>query len=83
LLDALREHYDHVFVAGPPLTGRSDGASYVSLADRAVFVISGSGVHLEVARRALSLLRQHSQDVVGAVLTQRREAVPALIYRWM
>jgi uncharacterized protein involved in exopolysaccharide biosynthesis len=80
---ALRQNYDHIFVSGPPLTGRSDGASYLSLADRSVFVVSGSGVHLEVARRALSLLRQHSRDIVGAVLTQRREAVPALIYRWM
>lgn len=80
---ALRQNYDRVFVSGPPLTGRSDGASYLSLADRSVFVVSGSGVHMEVARRALSLLRQHSRDIVGAVLTQRREAVPALIYRWM
>jgi uncharacterized protein involved in exopolysaccharide biosynthesis len=80
---ALRENYDRIFVSGPPLTGRSDGASYLSLADLSVFVVSGSGVHLEVARRALSLLRQHSRDVAGAVLTQRREAVPALIYRWM
>lgn len=80
---ALRERYDQIFVAGPPLTGRNDGASYVSLADRSVFVVGGSGVHLDIARRALSVLRQQSRDVVGAVLTQRREPVPALIYRWM
>ncbi|MFN0241784.1 MAG: GumC family protein [Planctomycetota bacterium] len=83
LYAALRERYERVFVAGLPLAGDSDGGAYATMADRSVFVVGGSGIHVEVARRALELLRRYSRDVAGAVLTQRRDAIPRVIYRWI
>lgn len=79
----LRERYAQIVVAGPPLGGSGDGASYASLADGSLLVLGAQRVHLEVARRALGMLQQHSPAVLGAVLTHRSEPIPRLLYRWI
>ncbi len=69
-----------VVMSALPLAG-ADGGLYASSAEAAVFVVSGSGVHIEVARRGQSMLDRYCDKVLGAVLTQRRDPIPRLLYR--
>lgn len=69
-----------VILAGPPLS-EGLGVAYASLADASLFVVSGRGVHIEAARRGLQVLRRASKEVLGAVLTRRRDPIPRLLYR--
>ncbi|MBC8329285.1 MAG: hypothetical protein H8E31_11115, partial [Planctomycetes bacterium] len=71
---------DLVIMSALPLAG-ADGGLYASSAEAAVFVVSGSGVHIEVARRGHSMLNRYCGKVLGAVLTQRRDPIPRLLYR--
>jgi hypothetical protein len=77
---AARERSDLVVLAGPPLADGL-GASFAALGDASVLVISGRGVHIEAARRALQVLRRCAPALVGAVLTRRRDPIPWLLYR--
>ncbi len=71
---------DLVIMSALPLAG-AEGGLYASSAEAAVFVVSGSGVHIEVARRGQSMLDRYCDKVLGAVLTQRRDPIPRLLYR--
>ncbi len=80
-IDDIVEDADLVIIAGPSLTSGAGGA-WASLAETSIFIVSGTGVHIEVARRGLSVLKRYSPDVLGAVLTQRQDSVPGFVYRW-
>jgi len=80
IVDA-RGKADLVVMAGPCLASGGGGGMWASLADASVFVVSGSGVHFEVARRGLSILHRYSPLVIGAVLTQRRDSIPSWLYK--
>ncbi len=71
---------DLVVMAALPLAS-AEGGLYASSAEAAVFVVSGSGVHIEVARRGHGVLVRSCGKVLGAVLTQRRDPIPSLLYR--
>ncbi|RMH03705.1 MAG: hypothetical protein D6702_05295 [Planctomycetota bacterium] len=71
---------DLVVMAALPLAG-PEGGMYAALAEAAVFVVSGSGVHIEVARRGGAVLRRYCDRILGAVLTQRRDPIPRPLYR--
>jgi len=76
-----RANADFVILAGPSLASGGGGGLWASLGDASLFVVSGSGVHFEVARRGLNILERYSPDVVGAVLTQRRNPIPRWLYK--
>ncbi|KAA3605785.1 MAG: hypothetical protein DWQ01_18450 [Planctomycetota bacterium] len=80
-LQAAKQRSDWVILDGPPLASGGGGGAYATLADASILVISGVGVHLEVARRGLDVLRRLSPKVLGAVLNRRAQPVPGLLYR--
>jgi len=71
--------HDLVVLAGPP-TNEGDAGAYAALADASILVVSGSGVHIDVARRAARILERTSPELLGAVLTRRRDPVPGFVY---
>ncbi len=79
-LNLARESYDLIVLSGTPLAA-TDGGLMSSLADSSVFVVSGTGVHFEIARRGVAMLRRYSSEVLGAVLTRRRNPVPSFFYK--
>jgi uncharacterized protein involved in exopolysaccharide biosynthesis len=83
LLDRLRERCSLIIVAGSPLGGRGDGASQIGWSDVTLLVLGARHVHLDVARRSVDITRRESKRLGGAVLTERPEPVPSLLYRWI
>lgn len=81
LLQEARRHHDLVVLAAPPLASSGEGGACAAMADASLFVVRGRGVHFEVARRGLAVLRHLSPRVLGAVLTQRRQPIPGPLYR--
>lgn len=71
---------DLVVMAALPLAS-AEGGLYASSADAAILVVSGSGVHIEVARRGYSVLERYCPKILGAVLTQRKDPIPRALYR--
>jgi uncharacterized protein involved in exopolysaccharide biosynthesis len=80
-IQAAAEENDLLVLSGPGLAG--GGGSYASLTDTSLFVVSGTGVHFDVARRGLDQLRRYGKAVLGAVLTQRRNPIPRILYRFI
>ncbi len=80
-IKAAAEENDLLVLSGPGLAG--GGASYASLAEVSLFVVSGTGVHFDVARRGLDQLHRYGKVVLGAVLTQRRNPIPRFLYRFI
>ncbi len=70
-----------LILAGPPLASGVTGGVYASFADASLFVVSGTGVHFDAARRGAEVLRRFSPKILGAVLTQRRDPIPRLLYK--
>ena len=81
LLDGIKQHYDRiVFHVAPVLQGH-DALNLARLADGAVVVIRADSTRREVVQRAMELLAEAKGRVLGAVLTERKQVIPTLVYR--
>ncbi len=70
LLRFCAEHYDLVIVDTPPVLAVSDAAMIARIADTAVFVTRWGATPRDVAGQAVKLLRNYTDRIAGAILTQ-------------
>lgn len=70
LLRFCAEHYDLVIVDTPPVLAVSDAAMIARIADCSVFITRWGSTPRDVAAQAVKLLRNYTDRIAGAVLTQ-------------
>jgi len=70
LLHFCAEHYDLVIVDTPPVLAVSDAAMIAKIADTSVLITRWGSTPRDVAGQAVKLLRNYTDRIAGAVLTQ-------------
>lgn len=70
LLRFCAEHYDMVIIDTPPVLAVSDAAMIARIADTSVFVTRWGSTPRDVAAQAVKLLRNYTDKIAGAILTQ-------------
>jgi Mrp family chromosome partitioning ATPase len=81
LLTRLRQDYDRIIVHVPPILQSHDALHLLRHADGLVLVIRADSTRREVVQRALEILGDRADKVLGAVLTDRRQVIPEAVYR--
>jgi polysaccharide biosynthesis transport protein len=69
-LDHARQKYDFIVIDAPPVLAVSDALHLSQLSDRIVFVVRWGNTPRKVVLNAMTMLRQRSCNVVGAVISQ-------------
>lgn len=81
VLADLRQRFDRIILQAPPVRVSSDAINAARFADGVVIVIQADSTRREVVNRALDLLRSAKARIAGAVLTDRRQTIPGVVYR--
>jgi polysaccharide biosynthesis transport protein len=69
-LDHARQHYDFIVIDAPPVLAVSDALHLSQLSDQIVFVVRWGATPRKVVQNAMTMLRQRSCRVAGAVISQ-------------
>jgi succinoglycan biosynthesis transport protein ExoP len=69
-LDHARQRYDFIVIDAPPLLAVSDALHLSQLCDQIVFVVRWGATPRKVVQNAMTMLRQRSCRVAGAVISQ-------------
>jgi succinoglycan biosynthesis transport protein ExoP len=69
-LDHARERYDFIVIDAPPVLAVSDALHLSRLCDQIVFVVRWGNTPRRVVQNAMTMLRQRSCPVAGAVISQ-------------
>jgi Mrp family chromosome partitioning ATPase len=80
-LDDLRSRYDRVVLHLPPILSEQDAVNAAAMADGFVVAIAADRTRREVVERALDSLGPARVKVLGAVLTEREQVIPELVYK--
>jgi uncharacterized protein involved in exopolysaccharide biosynthesis len=81
LLTRLRQDYDRIIVHVPPILQSHDALHLLRHADGLVLVIRADSTRREVVQRAVEILGDRADKILGAVLTDRRQVIPEAVYR--
>jgi Mrp family chromosome partitioning ATPase len=81
LLEELRSQFELIVVALPPATETSPGPALAACVDGVLLVIESERTHVTGARRAQSLLERSDAQVLGSILSNCREYLPAWLRR--
>lgn len=81
LLSAAAGRFDIVLVDAPPLTEGLDAMVAARACGQALLVIRAGNLPLETLERMRDDLREAKVEILGTILNQRREVVPAWIER--
>jgi len=80
ILPELRTRYDHVILDGPPVMPLADVNVLSGMADMTVFVVRAGATSQDIAKKALKVLGESSDDA-GIILTQvEMEYAPYFMY---
>ena len=77
----LRDRFTRVIFSMPPVLQSSDTVNVARFSDGVVIAVKADSTRREVVRRAVDLLAGAKGNVVGAVLTERRQIIPHSVYR--
>jgi Mrp family chromosome partitioning ATPase len=81
LMERIRGRYRYtVFNVAPVLTSH-DALKIARHVDGVVLTIKSDATRREVVTRARDLFGERSNKIVGAVMTQRTQAIPSAVYR--
>lgn len=69
-LDHARQQYDFIVIDAPPVLAVSDALHLSQLCDQIVFVVRWGNTPRKVVQNAITILRQRSCRVAGAVISQ-------------
>lgn len=83
MLDHLKQHYDIVMVAAPPMKDGPLAQKMASMVDVNVMVLEAERTRAPVALRLRDMLLESGGDILGFMLTGRRFHIPKAIYRWI
>ncbi|MCP4643243.1 MAG: polysaccharide biosynthesis tyrosine autokinase [bacterium] len=81
LLNELRGEFDRVVFHVAPILASHDALNLAQLADGCVLVVRSDSTRREVVARAMEMLNGAKGRVLGAVLTERRQVIPSIVYR--
>lgn len=79
-ISRLVDAYDHVIVSAQPLTAWR-GGGFPTIPDGIVLVIGADATRREAGRTVAARLQASGTKVLGAILTNRRYAIPEAIYK--
>ena len=83
LLDALRNSFDMILIAPPPALEQPLAAILTAFVDGTVLVLEAGTSRRAAAAQTVELLSSGGSPILGAVLNQRRNFVPAWLRRWL
>ena len=81
VLADLRQRFDRIVLYTAPLCVSTDAIDAARYTDGVVIVIKADSTRREVVARALDMIRSAHGRIVGAVLTERKQTIPAVVYR--
>jgi len=81
VLADLRQRFDRIVVHTSPVRVSSDALNAARFADGVVIVIRADATRREVVNRAIEMLQSAKGRIAGAVLTDRRQTIPGVVYR--
>ncbi|MBI4557565.1 MAG: hypothetical protein HY706_08280 [Candidatus Hydrogenedentes bacterium] len=82
MLQELRDQFDSiVFNVSPVLQQSHDALALARAADGILLVIRADSTRREVVERAAGMLTEAKGKVIGAALTERKQTIPAAVYR--
>lgn len=81
VLTELRQRFDRIVVHASPVRTSSDAINAARFVDGVVIVIRADSTRREVVSRAIDVIRSAKGRVAGAVLTDRKQTIPNIVYR--
>ncbi|MFO7974018.1 MAG: hypothetical protein R6V12_05225 [Candidatus Hydrogenedentota bacterium] len=81
VLSELRQRFDRIVLHVSPLRVSSDAINAARFVDGVVIVVRADSTRREVVNRALDMIRSAKGRIAGAVLTERKQTIPAVVYR--
>ena len=84
LIEGLRGEFHRIIVHAAPVLQAHDALHLARYADAMLLVIRADSTRREVVQRAVGTLGEEAkQKIVGAVLTERKQVIPKIVYRRM
>jgi succinoglycan biosynthesis transport protein ExoP len=80
LLDEIRDEFDYIFIAIPPVNMATELVYLGKLVDKVIFIVEAERTNREVVRHNLNIIRQSGSNDIGLVLNKRRYYIPKAIY---
>ncbi|OQA26631.1 MAG: Tyrosine-protein kinase YwqD [Verrucomicrobia bacterium ADurb.Bin345] len=81
VLSDLRQRFDRIVLHTSPVRISGDAINAARYADGVVIVVRADETRREVVNRALDVLRSAKGRILGAVLTDRKQTIPGMVYR--
>lgn len=83
MLDELRQRFDRIVFHVAPIRQSHDALNLARYADGAILVVKADSTRREVVLRSIEMLAEAKGRLLGAVLTERRQVIPELVYKRM
>lgn len=81
VLEGLREEFGYIVGQVPPVLRSYDALNIAQQLDGVILVAKADSTRREVVQRAMNSLGDAKEKVIGAVLTERKQAIPRWVYR--
>lgn len=81
LLEELKTQFDYIILDSPPVVPLTDGCVLGSQADGVLFVVRAHKTPRRLVKQARNMLEHVHAKVLGFILTQIEEDIPAYAYR--
>ena len=81
LIAELRRRFDSIIFHVAPVELADDALNLAPIADGSICVIRADGTRREVVQRAIDMINETHGSVLGAVLIDRTQHIPNVVYR--
>jgi Mrp family chromosome partitioning ATPase len=79
----LREQFDYVLIAAPPVNLSADAIVFGQLVDGVILVVKAGSTRRAAAMKAKESLEASNVRVLGAILSERTYPIPEALYRML
>lgn len=76
-----KDAFNLVFIIGADLNGSSDSIVLTSYVDGFILVVNEGKVKRQVLKRVMASFEEKENEIIGAVINNRKHVIPELIYR--
>jgi uncharacterized protein involved in exopolysaccharide biosynthesis/Mrp family chromosome partitioning ATPase len=80
-LTGIKANFGFIVVDLPPATDMDGASAALTWIDEAVLVVQAEQTRIQVAQRSIDTLRRAGVEITGVILANRREYIPAWLYR--
>jgi uncharacterized protein involved in exopolysaccharide biosynthesis len=81
LVDELKGHFRYIVFHTGPVLASHDAIKLARHTSGVLLTIKSDATRREVVQRSVDMLRESNAQVLGAVLTERRQTIPRAVYR--